>query len=135
MATLTVTRGYNQGATFPLRPDKTILGRNADCHVVINVPAVSREHAQIQFVNGQFYVEDLGSRNKTYVNEEAIDPNRRIRLSDQDTIRICDTVFCFMEASQRIPLPPEFARGGETDEEDDGSSSTVEATLIRAISG
>src|SRR5262249_25913469 len=107
------------------------LGRNADCHVVINVPAVSREHALIQFVNGQYYIEDLGSRNKTYVNDEQLEPNRRRRLSDQDTIRICDTIFHFLESSNKIPLPPEWAPGGEGEAEDfeDSGSSTVEATL------
>ena len=111
MASLSVTKGSNQGTTYSLRADRTILGRNADCHVVINVPAVSREHALIQFVNDQYYIEDLGSRNKTYVNDEPLEPNRRRRLSDQDTIRICDTIFHFLESSNKIPLPPEWAPG------------------------
>jgi serine phosphatase RsbU (regulator of sigma subunit) len=131
MASLSVTKGSNQGTTYSLRADRTILGRNADCHVVINVPAVSREHALIQFVNDQYYIEDLGSRNKTYVNDEPLEPNRRRRLSDQDTIRICDTIFHFLESSNKIPLPPEWAPGGQGEAEDfeDSGSSTVEATL------
>lgn len=133
MAMLTVTRGYNQGTNYPLKRDKTIMGRNADCHVVINVPAVSREHALIHCVNGQFFVEDLASRNKTYVNEEAIAANIKIRLHDKDSIRICDTVFRFVEAGEKVPLPPEFLRGAEEEAEEE-NSSTVEATLNPASS-
>lgn len=132
MALLSVTKGFNQGHNYDLKGDKIVLGRNADCQVVINVPAVSREHAVIHFHNGHFYIKDLASRNKTYVNEEVVSDEKPLKLKDQDTIRICDTIFRFVEASKRIPLPPDMVRGPadtEDDDEEDSSSSTVEATL------
>ena len=43
MASLTFIKGANQGSTISLEGDRFILGRNADCQVVLNVPAVSRE--------------------------------------------------------------------------------------------
>jgi len=43
MALLHFLKGANQGTTMELKGDRFVLGRNQDCDVVLNVPAVSRE--------------------------------------------------------------------------------------------
>jgi sigma-B regulation protein RsbU (phosphoserine phosphatase) len=128
MASLQVVRGANQGTSVPLDDDKIVLGRNADCQIVINLPAVSREHAMIRRIQGRFYIEDLNSRNGTQVNNQ--DVKARTQLQDNDRIKICDSVFAFTDAAPRPPLPPEFRRFLDADAvEEEESSSTVEATL------
>src|SRR5947209_9498043 len=87
-ATLTILKGANQGVVLPLEGEKIILGRNADCQVVINVPAVSREHAMIRRIQNKFYIEDLKSRNGTFVNNQEV--TARLQLKDNDRIKICD---------------------------------------------
>ena len=73
MATLHVLKGPNQGAVVPLENgDKWVMGRNADCQIIVNLPSVSREHAIIRQVQGKFYIEDLKSRNGTSVNNHDI---------------------------------------------------------------
>jgi pSer/pThr/pTyr-binding forkhead associated (FHA) protein len=48
--------------------DSFVVGRGADCDVVIPDPEVSRKHFRVE-VNGRHgYLEDLGSRNRTVVN-------------------------------------------------------------------
>ena len=91
MAQLEVVKGPNQGTTVSLSADKTVMGRNADCGVVINLPAVSREHAVIRRVNGQFFLEDLTSRNKTFLNRQEVNPQAPMPLRDRDRIKICDS--------------------------------------------
>jgi len=112
----------------PLSPDRTVLGRNPDCHVVIPVTSVSREHAQILRVNGQFFIEDLQSRNHTYVNNEEV--TQRRLLKNNDKIRICDFQATFHDA--RKPLPAEWRKGEEEEEpaEEEAGSTTVEATVL-----
>jgi phosphoserine phosphatase RsbU/P len=130
MATLTALKGkgVNRGAVIPLDGERVVLGRNADCGVVINEPAVSREHACVRRLAGKFYIEDLKSRNYTYVNDQKIES--RTLLKDFDRIKICDNVFEFLETPPRPPLPEEMRRGADGQpEEDEESSSTVEATL------
>jgi serine phosphatase RsbU (regulator of sigma subunit)/pSer/pThr/pTyr-binding forkhead associated (FHA) protein len=127
MATLQVIKGFNQGATHGLEGDKIVLGRNAECNVVINLPAVSREHAVISRVKGKFYIEDLKSRNGTFVNNKEV--TARMLLKNNDQIKICDNLFQFLEESPRPPLPADMRRGAEEIEEEEGSS-TVEATLV-----
>jgi phosphoserine phosphatase RsbU/P len=131
MAALQVLKGFNQGATVTLEGDKMILGRNAECNIVINLPAVSREHAVIRRVQGKYFIEDLKSRNGTFVNNKEV--TARTLLKDNDQIKICDNLFTFFEALPRPPLPEDM-RADVADEGDDegeaaAASSTVEATL------
>src|SRR6516165_5602249 len=62
MPSLQVLKGPNEGAVIPLEGERLVLGRNPDCAVVIPITAVSREHARILRVGGQYYIEDRESR-------------------------------------------------------------------------
>ncbi len=42
-----------------------IIGREG--HIYINDPAVSKQHAEIQVINGEVYLRDLGSTNGTFL--------------------------------------------------------------------
>src|SRR5260370_22357311 len=131
MASLTFVKGVNQGTTLPLEGDKFILGRNADCQVVLNVPAVSREHAVIRKVQGKYYIEDMKSRNGTFVNNQEV--TARTVLKDKDRIKICDNLLDFLEGAPQKELPDFMARtlaqAPAALEDEEESSSTVEATL------
>ena len=107
MPSLTFIKGVNQGTTVPLDGEKIILGRNADCQVVLNVPAVSREHAVIRRIQGKFFIEDLKSRNGTFVNNQEV--SGRLALKDNDRIKICDNLMAFVETAPRKPLPATIA--------------------------
>ncbi|MES1213507.1 MAG: SpoIIE family protein phosphatase [Singulisphaera sp.] len=93
MALLQVLKGMTPGHQFPLEGDRAILGRHPDCDIVLDVGAVSRQHAQILFIDSDYYVEDLKSRNGTFVNGQQI--RDRQRLEDNDRIKICDLLFTF----------------------------------------
>ena len=125
-ATLHIVKGATPGEV-PLAQERIVLGRNPDCHVVIPVTSVSREHAQIVRVGGDFFIEDLKSRNKTFVNNEEVTDRRLLKHNDK--IRICDFQATFHDA--RKPLPKEWTK--EADEEpgeDEGGATTVEATML-----
>jgi serine phosphatase RsbU (regulator of sigma subunit)/pSer/pThr/pTyr-binding forkhead associated (FHA) protein len=93
MAVLQVLNGLNPGQQFPLDRDKSVLGRSPECDVVLDVGAVSRFHAQITRTGPDYFIEDLKSRNGTFVNGEMIQGRRQ--LKDRDQLKICDLVFSF----------------------------------------
>jgi len=95
MALLQVVRGPNVGEIIRLESSKAVLGRHPQCDIVIDVGAVSRQHAQIVREGETFYVEDLHSRNGTYVNGELIQGRRR--MLENDRLRICDVLLSFHE--------------------------------------
>src|ERR1700681_3326413 len=123
MALISFLKGANQGSSVDLVGDKIILGRNQDCAVVLNVPAVSREHAVIRRIQGKFYIEDMKSRNGTFVNNKEV--TTRTLLKDNDKIKICDNLLAFFETSPKAPLPADLNKDAQIEEEEE-DSSTVE---------
>jgi len=128
MPALRILRGATEGTIVPLDGEKFILGRNPDCAVVIPITSVSREHAQIVRVQGKYFIEDKGSRNGTFVNNQAI--TGKTQLKNNDQIRICDFMAAFLEPyPQPSPTPTVEAEDDEEPADEGDGSSTVEATL------
>jgi sigma-B regulation protein RsbU (phosphoserine phosphatase) len=95
---LQANNGPQAGKRYELKGEKYILGRHPDCQIVIEVGAVSRNHCQIVRSGEQYLLEDLGSRNGTYVNDDpqplAKDEKRPLRAGDQ--LRVCEVSFTFL---------------------------------------
>ena len=82
------------GVQIPLEPNRCYtIGRSARCDIRVDDIASSRRHAQITVGgnHGAIHVEDLGSRNGTFVSETRITGRRRLR--DGNEIRIGASVF------------------------------------------
>jgi len=103
MAVLSTSQGANPGQCFPLEEESVILGRHPDCDIVLESAAVSRQHARIVKRDGGYYVEDLGSRNGTFVNGE-LAADRQL-LCEGDELTICDMVFVFNAEVPRSDVP------------------------------
>ena len=82
-----------------LTEGNNIVGRETDASVWIDAPGVSRHHARIVVRQGEATLEDLGSKNGTYVGAQRVTAPRR--LVDGDQIRLGSVVVTF-----RIPQPP-----------------------------
>lgn len=108
MAVLQVVSGDAVGTQFPITVERTILGRHPTCQVVLNSNVVSRQHAQVLESHGTFYIEDLRSRNGTFVNERRI--SGRTELNDGDAIRLCDMVLHFVLFPSVTQLAPNTAQ-------------------------
>jgi DNA-binding winged helix-turn-helix (wHTH) protein len=83
----------------PLCEGDNVIGRGADASVWIDAPGVSRHHARIVLREGDATLEDLGSKNGTYVGGARV--TRPHRLSNGDQIRLGSVVVTF-----RIPDGP-----------------------------
>ena len=69
-----------------LEEGEHVLGRDPDVEIFLNSPGVSRRHALIKVAAGRATIEDLGSKNGTFVGDRHVDGSRP--LVDGDTIRI-----------------------------------------------
>jgi len=65
--------------------DKTTLGRRPYNDIVIDNLAVSGEHAVLQMVGNDVFIEDLNSTNGTYINGKAI---KKQLLSNNDVVEV-----------------------------------------------
>lgn len=104
MAQLLVVRGGTPGKVYPIRGERTVMGRHPHCEVVFDSAAISRQHAQILEGHGSYFIEDLRSRNGTFVNGEEVDG--RVQLRHGDQLRVCDIVLKFDEFhDETLPAP------------------------------
>ncbi|MEZ5469990.1 MAG: SpoIIE family protein phosphatase [Lysobacterales bacterium] len=65
-----------------------VLGRHPDSDWVLADAGVSRRHAGIELRGSVLYLRDLGSRAGTFVNDQQVDPNCPVPLSEHDRLRI-----------------------------------------------
>lgn len=79
--------------------DDTIIGRGRQCDIRLNDRFLSKMHAHIVEDNGEYYLEDLGSSNGTYLNGEEI--SNAILLADRDVVAIGDSEFLFIKGGER----------------------------------
>jgi serine phosphatase RsbU (regulator of sigma subunit)/pSer/pThr/pTyr-binding forkhead associated (FHA) protein len=103
MAVLRVLKGLNPGQLFTLDNEKAVLGRHPDCDIVLELGAVSRQHARIVQTGEDFYVEDLNSRNGTFLNDQLVTGQQK--LLENDRLRICDMEFVFHLGSPDSAIP------------------------------
>jgi hypothetical protein len=77
-----------QGETFPVTKDRFIIGRGKQSSdLTIKDPNVSRQHAMIEFSNGQYYIVDMGSTNGVEYNGQRV---QRKVISEGDAFKVCD---------------------------------------------
>lgn len=132
MAVLRTIKGLPPGQVFTLDKEAAVLGRHPDCDIVLEIGAVSRNHAKIVAADGEFFVEDLNSRNGTFVNDERVEGRRK--LADNDQLRICDVVMVFHKGPTDSPGPGRRGPPGADatimfDDDRPASGSTVMSKL------
>lgn len=99
MAWLRAIQGGTPGEVFPLG-DSVVLGRHPDCDIVLDAGAVSRQHARLTREGSDYYIEDLQSRNGTFLNGVRVEG--RQKLADNDQLRICDLIFSFHSGAPEL---------------------------------
>ena len=77
--------GGRAGESFPIEGDRLTVGRRPDSDVFLDDVTVSRDHALIVRRGNDYYLDDCGSLNGTYVNRRRIDSHR---LADGDELQI-----------------------------------------------
>jgi hypothetical protein len=80
------------GEAIPIDKDTMIVGRSRTCDVVIPSAKVSRQHASISRVDGDVYIEDLGSANGVWFNGEKV---TRAKINHGDAFTISDETLLF----------------------------------------
>ena len=67
-----------------------VIGRSPECELLVDDTYASQQHARLFGKNGAWYVEDLGSTNGTYVNDQKLAAPAMIQPGDR--VRIGTTV-------------------------------------------
>src|SRR5207247_6480093 len=76
--------GGRAGEMFPLAGETTV-GRSPDCGIFLDDVTVSRKHAILRERDGNFFIEDQGSLNGTFVNRKRVES---AQLEDGDELQV-----------------------------------------------
>jgi DNA-binding winged helix-turn-helix (wHTH) protein len=87
-----------QDQVFALEEGENVLGRDPAARVLVDVPGVSRRHARVVVTGSEAVVEDLESKNGTFVRDRRVD--RPTPLADRDQLRLGRTVLVYRVARQ-----------------------------------
>lgn len=93
MAWLICEKGVAPGREFRLH-EVTSIGRLGSNDIVLDDPAVSRNHAKVRLADQAFTITDLGAANPTLVNGQEI---ARQELQDGDRVEIGGSIFVFKQ--------------------------------------
>jgi DNA-binding winged helix-turn-helix (wHTH) protein len=75
----------NGASDFPLYEGENVVGRERGSAVTIDAPGISRRHALLFLAGNRLHVEDLGSKNGTFVDGERV--RERTAVSDGSEVR------------------------------------------------
>jgi hypothetical protein len=77
--------GGRAGESFPLEGERLTVGRRPDSDIFLDDVTVSRDHAILVRRGGDYFLDDCGSLNGTYVNRHRIESHK---LADGDELQI-----------------------------------------------
>ena len=84
--------GLSSGMVIPLQPE-TSVGANRSNNLVIRDPYVSRQHARLRWDGLNWWIQDLGSRNGTFINEQRCPAHQELKVPFGARLRMGGEVF------------------------------------------
>ena len=94
-AMVVVHRGANQGSRYLISEERTSIGRSPESEIFLDDVTVSRSHAVIERNGSTFALNDLGSLNGTYINNQSL---KTSSLTSGDEIQIGKFHLIFISA-------------------------------------
>jgi hypothetical protein len=107
---LVMKQGPAPGKTFELTRNELTIGRDNNNEIVINDAEVSRRHCRLLLQGDGYVIEDLGSTNGTFVNEQRVTGQRA--LHSGETLRVGDNVTLIYEIAGVDANATIASRGG-----------------------
>lgn len=119
---LKVLTGTHEGKEIGITADKFLVGRSESCQLRPKSESVSRKHCIIVIRDNKVLIQDLKSRNGTYVNDKRLPSDKAKVLRPGDQLRIGKLMFeMVIEHGLQGTKKPEVADMG------DAAARTVEA--------
>jgi pSer/pThr/pTyr-binding forkhead associated (FHA) protein len=100
---LAIVGGKQAGTEIPIRKPQFLIGRGDGCHLRPQTSLVSRKHCAITVEAGLVALEDFGSTNGTFLNDERIE--QRCTLKNGDRIKVGA-----LELEVRFDVPAEVKK-------------------------
>lgn len=109
---LVAREGQLAGQRWTIDMDDFVIGRGADCQIVLPERQVSRHHVRITKDNGRYILHDLGSKNGTHLNGKVFEGSTQLQDGDEISIALAvKLVFVGTEATLPLTFDPPKKEG------------------------
>jgi len=87
---------------FPIAREEYLIGRDPSCDLQIPQPMVARRQCKIIYrrYSKTYYIEDLFSKNGTFLGSRRLEPNKQEKLLENAEINIAGNTYWFMRINQ-----------------------------------
>ena len=103
---LKVLRGASAGKEVGVRGAKFFIGRSEECHLRANSDAISRRHCAITVTDSEISIQDLNSRNGTFVNGERISRPHSLAMGDQLRVGPLEFLVTYLRPVKAVVTQP-----------------------------
>lgn len=104
-----VAKGPEPGRFFTLKDKIALIGRGSDNSIRINEKSVSRIHVKVLRENDKYFIEDLKSRNGTWVDGTAIDAGRRVEVQQGVPVALGNVLISLGKKCPLDRLPNQYS--------------------------
>ena len=104
-----IANGPQQGRSFLLSEEAVSVGRSSRNKIQLDEASVSRRHAKIFWDGDGYYIEDLKSRNGTWINGRVIESGRRIQVNEGVPVAIGNVVISLGSKCSPQELPNQYS--------------------------
>ena len=104
MTKLYVMGGRQKHQSFDLKSETIYIGRDQENDIQIDDKYISRKHLKLQRKGNKYFIQDLNTKNGTFVNGKQINPKELFELGEGHTIVIGMSVICLDEGSSEDVL-------------------------------
>jgi pSer/pThr/pTyr-binding forkhead associated (FHA) protein len=114
-----LSAGTAAGKALSIKVPQFIIGRDPGCNLRPASAMISKRHCAVLVKNGQVFLRDFGSTNGTFVNDEPV--KGEIRLKDGDVLKVGPLSFKVViegQPSSTKPTPPPKPKSADVMDDD-----------------
>lgn len=104
-----ITNGTERGRSFVLKRKTAVIGRGSVNEICLNEASLSRKHLKIYKDNDDYYVEDLQSRNGTWINGNVIQSGIRFKVQEGVPIAVGNILVSLGKECTSDRLPDQYS--------------------------
>lgn len=104
-----IANGPEQGRSFLLSEEAVSVGRSSRNKIQLDEASVSRRHAKIFWDRDGYYIEDLKSRNGTWINGRVIESGKRVQVNEGVPVAIGNVVISLGSKCSPQQLPNHYS--------------------------
>ena len=104
-----IANGPQEGRSFFLSEKAVSIGRSSVNKIQLDEASVSRRHARILRTEDRYYIEDLKSRNGTWINGRVIESGKRVQVNEGVPVAIGNVVISLGSKCPAKELPNQYS--------------------------